>query len=146
MLQASGAMAQRVVELMRSEYIALELPEIGYASERLLRMARLRHVPVLARDGRLAGVLSHRDVMEALRERVEGELGRERVEALLRTSLPSLVRAEVVAVEPDCPPPRAARLMLTHGIGFLPVVGADGRMLGIVTEADLLRAAYAAGG
>jgi len=139
-------MAERVVELMRSEFIALELPEIDYSSERLLRIARLRHIPVVARDGRLAGVLSHRDVMEALRERVEGELGRDRVEALLRPALPSLVRGEVVAVEPDCPPSRAARLMLSYGIGFLPVVGADGRMLGIVTEADLIRAAYAAGG
>jgi len=138
-------MAQRVVELMRTEFIALELPEVAHAGERLLRMARLRHVPVVARDGRVAGVLSHRDVMEALRERVESEFGRERVEALLRSSLPSLMRGELVAVDPDCPPARAARLMVAHGIGFLPVVGADGRMLGIVTEADLLRAAYAAG-
>jgi CBS domain-containing protein len=31
----------------------------------------------------------------------------------------------------------AARLMLAEGIRCLPVVGADGRMVGIVTEADL---------
>jgi CBS domain-containing protein len=31
----------------------------------------------------------------------------------------------------------AARLMLGEGIGFLPVVDAEGRMVGIVTESDL---------
>jgi CBS domain-containing protein len=37
----------------------------------------------------------------------------------------------------------AATLLLRHKIGCLPVVGAGGEALGLVTETDLLRAAYA---
>lgn len=33
----------------------------------------------------------------------------------------------------------AAHLMHRHGVGALPVVGEDGRLLGIVTRSDLLR-------
>lgn len=138
-------MAERIAELMRTDFVSLDRAELEYASERTLRMARLRHAPVLGEGGRLAGVVSYRDLVEAIRARLEKELGLERVEALLGEPLREIGRTRVVTVDPDCPPARAARLMLRYGIGFLPVVDAEGRLLGIVTESDLLRAAYAAG-
>lgn len=45
----------------------------------------------------------------------------------------------VVTVGPSTPPREAARLLATHGFTALPVVDPDGELLGIVTEADLLR-------
>lgn len=45
----------------------------------------------------------------------------------------------VVKVRPDGPVREAARLMLEHKISGLPVVDADDRVVGIVTEHDLLR-------
>lgn len=44
-------------------------------------------------------------------------------------------------VRPDTPILAAAQLMLQHGISGLPVVDAGGRLVGMVTERDLLRRA-----
>jgi CBS domain-containing protein len=45
----------------------------------------------------------------------------------------------VVSVGPDAPVKEAARLLATHGFAALPIVDADDRLLGVITEADLLR-------
>ncbi len=44
----------------------------------------------------------------------------------------------VVTVRPDTPVKEIARLLLTHHISGVPVVSEDGKLVGIVTEADLL--------
>jgi CBS domain-containing protein len=51
---------------------------------------------------------------------------------------------EVVTIPPELPVIRIALLLCERGITAVPVVGADGRLLGIVTEADLLRRLAAA--
>ena len=45
----------------------------------------------------------------------------------------------VISVEPDAPVMRAAQLMLQNKISGLPVVDAENRLVGIVTEGDFLR-------
>jgi CBS domain-containing protein len=43
-----------------------------------------------------------------------------------------------ITVEPDTPLERVAQLMLAHNIGAVPVVAADGRLLGLIREEDFL--------
>jgi CBS-domain-containing membrane protein len=50
-----------------------------------------------------------------------------------------LMTRPVVTVGPDALVKEAARLLVTHGFAVLPVVDADDRLLGVITEADLLR-------
>jgi CBS domain-containing protein len=47
----------------------------------------------------------------------------------------------VVTITPDTTLLAAARLMLEHRVGGLPVVDASGRMIGVFSESDLLREA-----
>src|ERR1700734_4164002 len=47
----------------------------------------------------------------------------------------------VVTITPDTTWLAAARLMLEHRVGGLPVVDASGRMIGVFSESDLLREA-----
>ena len=49
-----------------------------------------------------------------------------------------LMTHEVVTVHPDTPVVEIARRMLEHDISGVPVVERDGRLVGIVTEADLV--------
>jgi CBS domain-containing protein len=49
-----------------------------------------------------------------------------------------VMTADVIAVGPDASVHKAARLMSDHGVSGLPVVDAAGRVLGIVTEGDLI--------
>lgn len=51
------------------------------------------------------------------------------------------MRTKVSTVKADTPPQTAAALMLDHKFGCLPVVDGDGRLVGIITEADFLKLA-----
>ena len=50
-----------------------------------------------------------------------------------------VMTVDVVSVSPDHSVRHAARIMLDHRISGLPVVDDDGRLVGIVTEGDLMR-------
>lgn len=50
-----------------------------------------------------------------------------------------VMRAPVVTIQPTASIAEAAQLMLDRGISGLPVVAADGKLVGIVTEGDFLR-------
>jgi CBS-domain-containing membrane protein len=49
-----------------------------------------------------------------------------------------IMTADVIAVGPETSVHMAARLMSDHAVSGLPVVDADGRVLGLVTEGDLI--------
>lgn len=51
----------------------------------------------------------------------------------------------VVTCGPDDTLNTAARLLWEHDVGALPVVGPDGRVIGIVTDRDICMAAYTQG-
>ena len=91
----------------------------------IMDAGRFRRVPVVE-DGRLVGILTERDLRE-----YTGYLEATRVNAAMRTAL--------VSVTPYNTVEDAARLMLKHKIGGLPIV-ADGKLVGIVTTSDLLKA------
>jgi acetoin utilization protein AcuB len=97
----------------------------------LMRVRGIRHVLVVD-GGRLAGVVSHRDL-----RRLEPE-------APLPADSPvaSLMADNPVTVSPDVPLTVAARAMLEHRIGALPVVE-DDRVVGILTRSDVLEALLA---
>ncbi len=99
---------------------------------------RHRHVPVVGEGGRLEAMVTARDVVAhiALEESLE---------KLRRGSLEPLEEpVERVAVgEPACVSPeedlsRALRLMRRRGISGLPVVEDDGRVVGLVSERDIV--------
>ena len=50
-----------------------------------------------------------------------------------------LMTTELVTVPPETPVIAMARLLAERGISAVPVLGADGALLGMVTEADLIR-------
>ena len=64
---------------------------------------------------------------------------RERV--ALRTPVRAAMATPVVSATADMSLDEAARLLSEHSISALPVVGAAGRVIGIVTKGDLLHAA-----
>ena len=99
----------------------------------------IRHLPVLRR-GKLVGMLSDRDLrrgLAKLRRRDEAfDMARSPEIPELRAR--DLMASPVLTVGPDCPLRSAASAMAEEQIGALPVVE-DGRLVGILTQTDLLR-------
>ena len=114
----------------------------------LLAEHRISGVPVCDADGHVLGVVSEADILRKERgvERAGGRISRlldppdaaELAKAQARTAEEAMT-APAVTVGPFRLTHEAARLMLEHGINRLPVVR-DGKLVGIVTRADLVRA------
>lgn len=145
-MSASGSVeretdARAVADVMQPVFATVRSDELMDLVYDVMCLGRVRHLPVV--DGaRLVGVVSQRDLLAAgLSQALEFD-GKQR-----RSFLRSVAVAEVMSGSPISAPrdlslEAAAKLMLEHRIGCLPIVDEKGSAVGIVTETDLLRAAY----
>lgn len=56
-----------------------------------------------------------------------------------------LMSTSVVSITPEESAALAARLLTRHNLGMLPVCGQDGRLMGVVTDRDIVTRCLAAG-
>jgi CBS domain-containing protein len=130
----------RTGELMTADVVTIG-PEAS-CHDAVVAMVRhqIRHLPVVDAGGRLCGMVTDRDLRHLLFEPdVFRDVGRVPVERLL-SAVPvrDAMSAPAVSVGADAELADAARVMCAEGFGSLPVVE-QGRLVGIVTETDLLR-------
>lgn len=132
-----------VVDLMSRHLITVALDEPLQRVQELFADHRCHHVLVTDR-GRLRGVISDRDVLRHV-SCFAGTLGEQRRdEATLRTKAHQLMSRQLVIAPPDAAVDVAAQQMLDAGISCLPIVEpTSGRLLGVITWRDLLRALVA---
>jgi CBS domain-containing protein len=121
---------QTVGELMTRDLVTLAENQNLNQADDLLRLHRIRHLPVV-RSGKLVGLITHRDLLRAMSQR-----GADPAKQLWASDV--MVR-DVKTVRPDTPTRDAVKLLLQNKYGCLPVVGADGELVGILTEADMVR-------
>jgi len=98
-----------------------------------MRLAHIRHFPVLNRVGKLVGVVSSRDLLAALAS------GSDRY-----VTVDLIMTAKVAAVRADAPALEAAELLVERRIGALPVVDERSKLVGIISERDFLPVARVA--
>lgn len=130
---------------MRRNFISVASTESLLEADRIMRLARIRHLPVVD-QGWLVGILSHRDVLDASLARLEKHSPVERTDYLRGIPIAEVMQRNPYTADLHTTLGDAARRMLRLKIGCLPVVrrGSDGEQLvGLITESDLLRAAYA---
>lgn len=130
-------------DLMRSHLVTVEPGESLGAAANLLTMGRLRGVPVLE-AGHLVGELRLRDLAALMRRACLDE-GEETPPALAGLPVRSAMGPPRAWVSPETPAVEVARRLVEDAAGYLPVVVDEGRLVGIVTENDMLRAALEAG-
>jgi len=115
----------KIVNLMTPDPIVINPDDTLANAKAVMDEGRFRRLPVVE-NGLLVGILTERDIREHM-----GYLGSTRVNAAMRTAL--------ITVTPYNTVEDAARLMLKHKIGGLPII-AEGKLVGIVTTSDLLKA------
>ena len=109
-----------------------------------LREFRVSAFPVLDDDNKVIGVVSEADLLtkEALEFSLPGPMGgilhgRERAKAAAVIAA-DLMTKPALTIGPHEPVAHAARLMYSRKVKRLPVVDEEGRLIGIVTRADVL--------
>lgn len=105
----------------------------------ILQTLEIRHLPVVNEDRELVGMVSDRD-SRALA--VPDFVGEEYVGSLrtaLDANVATLMSSDVISVGAEADAAEIVELMLEHKIGAVPVIDADGVLIGIVSYVDVLR-------
>ena len=95
----------------------------------LMHWHHVRHVPVEDDDGKLIGIISHRDLLELF---ATGKCS-EADEIVVR----DIMKSDVITIIPETPTLEALVLMREKDIGCLPVVR-DKQLIGLITAYDFL--------
>ncbi len=120
----------QVADVMTKD-VRTMLPDQSFAE--LVGMMATRsfhHMLVVDEDERLHGVISDRDVLRAL----------SRTPDWSKRSVAEIMNPDSITTTPESAISAAVRLMLEKRVNCLPVIGPDGRVAGILTSTDLLKA------
>lgn len=109
------------------------LPEV----QRIMLDCNIRRLPVVQGD-KLAGIVTLGDLREAKASDATTLSIYELNYLLDRLTARDFMTPDPITIGPDDTIAEAARLMIEHKVGGLPVVE-NGRLLGIITETDLCR-------
>ncbi|HSD50279.1 MAG TPA: CBS and ACT domain-containing protein, partial [Candidatus Methylomirabilis sp.] len=90
-------------------------------------------------EGRLVGIVTDRDIRQTSPSPATSLEIHELHYLLEKVRIREVMTRKVYTVAPDTPIEEAARLMLEHRIGGLPVLQGE-RLVGILTESDILKA------
>jgi acetoin utilization protein AcuB len=131
----------KVSQLMSRKLITVGPQDSVETAVALLRQRGVRHLLVI--EGReLVGIISDRDIKRALDPQKRGKKKVMNLGGLYFLLEPFFVREimsrDVVSVEPSLSAQEAAAIMVAERFGALPVVS-EGKLIGIITETDLLR-------
>ena len=131
-----------VSEIMRREVVTLSAREKLDLTQDLMSLGRVRHLPVVDDDQRVVGIVSDRDLLAAAMTDVLDFEAVSRRTFLRSIEVAEVMTKDVVSVMPDTSIGEVARILVERKIGAVPVVDAGGELLGLVTETDLIAAAY----
>jgi acetoin utilization protein AcuB len=128
----------KVQDIMTTGPITVPVDMPVLDARQLMVKHRIRHL-LVTDERRLMGIVTDRDIRLNLPSPATSLSVWEVNYLLARLTVESVMTCSVIIVEPKRDAIEAARIMLEHKIGALPVVDA-GTMVGIVTETDVLRA------
>jgi CBS domain-containing membrane protein len=129
---------QRVRDLMTSEVTTLNRNDKLTIADDVMRLGRIRHLPVLDEEQQVVGIVSQRDLFRGALARALGYGAHAQQKLLGQLVVKEVMTNDPMTVAPDTPLAEAARLMLKQKIGALVVIE-GGRLAGILTEADFVR-------
>ncbi len=128
----------QIGDIMSSPAVCIDYQSTLPEALALMQEHGVRRLPVL-KDRELVGIITLGDVRGAFPSEVTS-LNRAELSFLMKqVHVERVMRQPVITVQPQTKLADAARLMLEHRISGLPVLSADGMVIGMVTESDIFR-------
>ena len=122
-------MQRRIVpDIVSDQDLSFLKPDDSVSSAIDLMTDRKIGAVLIAAEGRLAGIFTERDVLHRLVKAKKD---------LVNTPLRDVMTADPLCVQPDAPALAALQIMSEKGFRHLPVVTAEGKIVGIVSIRDL---------
>ena len=128
-----------VKDWMSKDLVTIDADTSIMKASRVMKQNEIQHLPVLS-QGRLAGIVSDRDLKEATPSKATTLDIHEMYHLLDTITVKSLMPKKLFTITPGETVEKAAAVMLKHHISALPVVDAQGTLAGIITKGDIFRA------
>lgn len=121
-----------VADVMSTALITATPDELINTADVDMKLANIRHVPVVDETGKLVGIVSNRDLTRALSKKNKNSI-----------TVSEVMSWDVETAKEDTLVEEVIETMIHRKIGCLPVLDGGGSMVGIVTETDCLKVALA---
>ena len=136
-LEEAGGWTRNYVKVehyMTTQLFTVQEDELLEMVAFLMERNQIRHVPVEDDQHRLVGLVSYRSILRMVSDmESDGDKG--------TTPVKTIMEVDPVTVLPETSTLEAIDLMRTKGVSCLPVLK-DGKLVGLVTEADFMPIAY----
>ena len=111
-----------------NSYFLYEEDTILHASK-FMKEEKIRNLPIVNQNKKLVGLITLREIIETIFHNPD--------QILVRSAM--LHQEKITCVKPDVELKDAIEIMMANKFGCLPVVGDDGELIGIISEANLLK-------
>ena len=107
---------------------------------KLMKDHHIRRIPVVDENGQVIGIISDRDVRDASPSKATTLDMYEMHYLLAELKAKNIMTAKPITVKPTDTVEQAALIMLDNKVGGLPVVDDSGKLVGIISDHDVVKA------
>jgi CBS domain-containing membrane protein len=129
----------KVADLMSKNVISFFEEQSLPLARDLMKLKKMRHIPVVNEDMRVVGIITHRDILRVQSQSLELIDGQSTVTAAPDVAVKKVMSKDVWTVNQNASAHDAGKLLIEHAFGCLPVVDDEHKLVGIVTDRDYLR-------
>lgn len=122
---------------MTQDVITVKPSTILPEAHQIMMDEEIRRLPVVDENGNLVGIITLGDVRGAQPSPATSLSIWELNYLLSSLTVEKIMTPQPMTIEPEATIGAAARTMLEHRVSGLPVVSADGKLAGIITESDI---------
>ena len=129
-------------DVMVTKPYTLNIDDHFSTVEEYFHLYNIRHLPILDKDGILKGIITQRDLYRIRSPRKTMEEGEEVYDKVDLNGfiLKYVMTKDPVTLHPEDTLAEAINVMVTQKYGCIPIVNDENKLLGIVTQIDVLRA------
>ncbi len=125
----------KIEELMTRNPHTLVSDDTLMDAKKLMQEKEIRHIPVVSAEGKLLGIVTHRDILAAQESSLNDIDNCSDI--TLATPLKDVMHTNIMTVVPQAGLRESATYMQKHKVGCLPVVQ-DKKLVGIITDTDFV--------
>ena len=128
-----------VADLMTKKVVSFFEEQSLPLAHELMKLRKMRHIPVIDEERRVVGVVTHRDIMGAQSQAFSLMHDRASTSFEPTIAIQKIMSRDVWTVNQSASAYDAGKLLLDHTFSCLPVVDDGHRLVGIVTDRDYLK-------
>jgi len=128
----------KIKDIMTTEVFTLRATQTLALARFLMKLKHVRHIPIVEDDSHFIGLLTHRDLLAHTISLLADPGQNEQEEMDEYIHLGQVMKTNIVTVDPEMNLRNAIPILVENKYGCLPVTS-QGKLVGIVTEADFLK-------